>query len=106
MKGKLLNYTNIEFNPTPDDTESDSVINEEDLKIQRHESGEDLERGKVADRNLVFFADDFYIFHQAMSLQVETLNRQDIKLEMFINGKEMNDRLKAVLDKIKPNEIE
>jgi len=60
---------------------------------QGNEAQDNLERGKLANQDLIFFADDFYICHHALQLQLEALSRQDIKLEMFINGKELVTRL-------------
>ena len=41
-----------------------------------------------------------------MQLQYENLNRQDIKLEMFINGQDLIDRFVEVLDKIQPDKLD
>ena len=41
-----------------------------------------------------------------MQLQYENLNRQDIRLEMFINGQDLIDRFVEVLDKIQPDKLD
>ena len=76
----------------------------EEIK-QGNEAKADLERGRLANQDLILFADDFYICHHALQLQLEALDRQDIKLEMFINGKELINRLQVVLDKIEPKKL-
>ena len=68
VKTLLLNYENISINADPHDIDSDSIIDEEEVKLQRTTSQEDLERGKLAARELIFFVDDFYICHQAIQL--------------------------------------
>ena len=54
VKTLLLNYENISINADPHDIDSDSIIDEEEVKLQRTTSQEDLERGKLAARELIF----------------------------------------------------
>ena len=59
----VLNYGNIHLTSSPEESESESVNEEEEEEVKSNENREDLERGKVADQELIFFADDFQICH-------------------------------------------
>ena len=95
----LLNFDT--FNAIASDHEDDSASEEDGRETRDTPS-----RGISAARQLIFYADDFYICHQAIKLQAEALERSDIALEMFINGQELINRLKAELDRVDPAKID
>lgn len=59
----VLNYRNLLIRKKHEESESESVTEEEKEEVKSNESGEDFERGKVANQELIFFADDFQICH-------------------------------------------
>lgn len=94
------------FNAIASDHEEDSASEDEGQKTRDKETRDTPSRGKSPARQLVFYADDFYICHQAIKLQAEALERSDIALEMFTNGQELINRLKAELDRVDPAKID
>jgi len=103
---RFLNYNNVESGASPQSVYPDSATDEEEIKTISQERRDNLERGRSGAQELVFYADDFYICHQAIQLQAEALDRQDIKLELFINGKELINRLEVELDKVEPAKMD
>lgn len=100
----LLNFDT--FNAIASDNEEDSANEEEGRKTTEKETRDTASRGRSPARQLIFYADDFYICHQAIKLQAEALERSDIDLEMFTNGQELISRLKAELDRVDPAKID
>ena len=58
----ILNYGNITVDTSQAESDSESVVDDEE-EVKGKESREDLERGKLANQELIFFADDFQICH-------------------------------------------
>ena len=80
-------FLNFEtFNAVASDDEQDSVVEQIVEETKNKETTDVLKQCSPPTQQLVFYADDLYICHQAIKLQAEALERSDIKLEMFING--------------------